>query len=181
MLGIFWLSSRAVGDAESELSFASGIGPRHVVIANYSSALEVVLLSFWLSCPRFAFPIAEKRETGREEVKVVVLGFFAALYQACGSQVSGGCEFSSARKSCDSALWFMADSHRACTSFRLWIFFQESLHALKATPMTLAEAAKSCDGGPLVVFAEGSRTNGTCVMPFQLFDAAAEVRQQCSC
>lgn len=60
-----------------------------MVIANYSSALEVVLLSFWLSCPRFAFPIAEKRETGREEVKVVVLDFFDALHQACGSQVGG--------------------------------------------------------------------------------------------
>ena len=29
-------------------------------------------------------------------------------------------------------------------------------------------------GRPLVVFAEGSRTNGSCVMPFQLFDPTVD-------
>ncbi len=55
---------------------------------------------------------------------------------------------------------------------------QETLQALAATAahkaVPLEKAVAQNSGGPLVVFAEGSRTNGTCVMPFQLFDPEAE-------
>jgi hypothetical protein len=78
---------RERGAAEADVAFAGGIGRGHVVVANYSSALEVLLLSYWLSTPRFAFPVARRGDNGREEVDVVVLGFLGALRQACGSQV----------------------------------------------------------------------------------------------
>ncbi len=73
-------------DEDSGLSFASDISGGHVVISNYSSALEVLLLAYWAPGARFAFPVAVPR-TGSEEATVVVLDFFSAVAQACGSQV----------------------------------------------------------------------------------------------
>ena len=86
--GFLFVQRARNNSEESDLHFGSHIKPGDVVIANHSSAVEVLLLSFWLRCPRFAFPIVSPGSTGLEESQVVVLDFFDAIRQACGSQVA---------------------------------------------------------------------------------------------
>ena len=151
--------SRKSGDEESELDFGNGISRGHVVVSNLSSALEVLLLSFWLRLPQFAFPVLATKDSNGGEAKVVVLGLFDALQQACSSQVC----FDLARS-----------NHRIFSRTNSMVVpdMQATLNAEHSVP--LVDAVKNSKG-PLVVFAEGCRTNGSCVMPFQLFDATEEV------
>jgi 1-acyl-sn-glycerol-3-phosphate acyltransferase len=122
---------RQRGKLEADFSFAGGISKGHVVISNYCSALELLLLAFWLPSPQFAFPLISPRDRASKEAEVVVLDLFSAIKQVYGSQ--------------------------------------ETLQKLGKKARSLSTAVTQSNG-PLVVFAEGSRTNGSCVMDFLLFD-----------